>query len=59
MWLVTIFGACILVKQEHSFEKIEEANAFLTDKEFVYDGKDAGVHYWCLDENTYALIEKS
>lgn len=58
VWLVTIFGAYIWVKEENNFKTLEDANAFLLSKDFEYDTIEEGIHYWIFEENTFASIEK-
>lgn len=58
MWLVTIFGAYILIKEEFRFDSIHKANEFLSNKHFTFDECDEDVHYWHLDDDTFACIQK-
>lgn len=59
MLLVTIFGASVLIKKEYTFENLQQANTFLTDKNFTYDCTEDNVQYWHLDGSTFASIEEN
>lgn len=58
MWKVTIFGANISIKQEHDFKEKKEADAYLLRENFMFDSSDENIHYWHLDGDTFALVEK-
>lgn len=58
MWLVTIFGAYIWIKEEYTFETIEEANSFLMSRNFKFDSFEEGIHHWIYEDYTFASIQK-